>query len=232
MESKYSCLIVDDEYPAHDVIEALLKPYSNLKCTKNCYNGEDALLEINEKHYDIVFLDINMPIINGIELLSKIESKPAIIVTTAYTNFAFEAYENDAVDYLQKPMSPQRFDKAIQKAIDYIEKRKTSINQFITLKIDGFKQKINQNTILYCQSMGNYTKFFIQNYTKPILVHNTLIHHLNILNQDLFIQIHRSYVINYNFISRKKDNTLILLDEIELPIGRKFMPIISSLVLK
>lgn len=100
MELNYSCLIVDDEYPAHDVVKALINMNSQLEFVKSCYNGEDALSELTTNSYDIVFLDINMPILNGIDLLEKLEQKPAVIVTTAYTDFAFDAYQNDAVDYL------------------------------------------------------------------------------------------------------------------------------------
>jgi two-component system, LytTR family, response regulator len=232
MEPNYSCLIIDDEYPAHDVIKALLKSFPNLAFTKSCYNGEDALHEITTTTYDIVFLDVNMPIISGIELLKKLETKPAIIMTTAYTNFAFEAYENDAVDYLQKPIAQQRFQKAISKAIDYAKKSRIERFKPIFLKIDGLKQKINQEDIIYCQSMGNYTRFYVQNSPKPIIVHETLAYQLTILNKDLFIQVHRTCIVNKLFIARKRENQLVLKDETELPIGRKFISNINSILLK
>jgi two-component system, LytTR family, response regulator len=223
MESSYSCLIVDDEYPAHDVITALLKSCTHLKCVKSCYNGEDALVEINTNAYDIVFLDVSMPILNGIDLLRNIEVKPAIIMITAYTNFAFEAYENDAVDYLQKPISEQRFNKAITKAVDYAKKRRTEAAKTIVLKIDGIKHEINQESIMYCQSMGNYTRFFVANSSKPILVNKSLTNQLTALNQDLFVQIHRTCIVNKLFIVSKRENTLVLENDIQLPIGRKFI---------
>jgi two-component system, LytTR family, response regulator len=232
MESNYSCLIVDDEYPAHDVIKALLKSFPNLEFIKSCYNGEDALDEINTNAYDIVFLDVNMPIITGIELLKKLESKPAIIFTTAYTNFAFEAYENDAVDYLQKPIALQRFQKAISKAIDYVKNNRVESTTPILLKIDGLKQKINQEQIIYCQSMGNYTRFYVENILKPIVVLETLANQLAVLDKDLFVQVHRTCIVNKLFIARKKDNLLLLKDETELPIGRKFIATLNSILLK
>ncbi len=232
MGFNYSCLIVDDEYPAHDVIKALLKLHDNLEFSKSCYNGEDALHEINTKKYDIVFLDVNIPILNGIEVLKKINHKPAIIMTTAYTNFAFDAYENDAVDYLQKPISEQRFKKALEKALDYAQKRKLVIIEPIILKVNGIKQKVNQEDIIYCQSMGNYTKFYLKNNTKPILVNETLASQRTTLNHDLFIQIHRTCIVNRAFIVRKKENLLILKNEFELPIGRKFMSLLNAELLK
>jgi two-component system, LytTR family, response regulator len=232
MESNYSCLIVDDEYPAHDVIKALLKAHPHLEFVKSCYNGEDALQEINTNVYDIVFLDVNIPIINGIDLLKEIVAKPAIVMTTAYTNFAFEAYENDAVDYLQKPISELRFEKAITKALDYAKKKRAELFKKIILKIDGVKRKINQENIVYCQSMGNYTRFFLENNMKAILVSETLASQLLVLNQAMFIQIHRTCIVNKLFIARKKENLLVLKDETELPIGRKFIANINSVLLK
>jgi two-component system, LytTR family, response regulator len=228
MESFYSCLIIDDEYPAHDVIKALLNTIPNLAFAKSCYNGEEALLEINSNHYDIVFLDVNIPIINGIDLLKKLESKPAVIMTTAYTNFAFEAYEHDAVDYLQKPISEQRFSKAIIKAIDYIKNRKLLSFKTISFKIDGIVQKVNPKDIIYLQSMGNYTKFYLRNYNKPVVVNKSLSSQLLDLNSKIFIQIHRTCIVNKSFIQSRKENILILQNNVQLPIGRKYKHLLSS----
>ncbi len=228
MESNYSCLIVDDEYPAHDVIKSLLKGYSNLTFVKNCYNGEDALHEIKTGLYDIVFLDINMPILNGIDLLKEIDNKPAIVITTAYTNFAFEAYENDAVDYLQKPISEQRFKKAITKAIDYTKQHTMANLKPLVLVIDGIKRTVQQNKIIYCQTMGNYLRIFLEAMPKPIIIKNTLANQLCELNPTLFFQVHRTCIVNKNFILGRKQNQLIILNNIHLPIGRKYMSNIEN----
>jgi DNA-binding LytR/AlgR family response regulator len=203
MEANFKCLVVDDEHHAHVVILTLLKAFANLEFVKSCYNGEDAIEELNRTYYDIVFLDVNMPMLNGIDLLNKIDTKPAIIMTTAYTDFAFEAYENDVVDYLQKPIAKQRFEKAIIKAIEYAKKRRLALFNTITIKVDGLKQKINQENILYCQSMGNYTKFYLHN-SKPIIIHDTLANQLLILNDNIFMQIHRTCIVNKLFVASKK----------------------------
>lgn len=229
MESNYTCLIVDDEYPAHDVIKALIKLNIQLSFEKSCYTGEDALLEITNGTYDLVFLDINMPGLSGIEVLQKLESKPAIIITTAYTDFAFDAYQNDAIDYLQKPISIDRFEKATNKAIIYAQNRKLENTQFLTIKVDGIKQKINQEDILYCQSMGNFVKYFVNNMPKPIIVNQSLSSQLKELNPNLFIQIHRTCIVNRLFVMRKKDKCLVLRGEVELPIGRKYISILNSI---
>lgn len=223
MESKYSCLIVDDEYPAHNVIKTLLLPFSSLEFVKSCYNGEDAIEEINEKFlYDIVFLDINMPIINGIELIAKLKKKPAIIITTAYTTFAFEAFENDAIDYLQKPISSERFEKAIKKALEICEKRRLDTVKTITLKIDGIYTSVNQLDIIYIRSMENYCKFYLKNKTAPVLLNEPLHKQLEKLDASLLLQIHRTCIVNKLYITQKKGNVLELNNDIKLPIGRNY----------
>ena len=232
MEFKYTCLIVDDEYPAHDVIKALLVPFPNLEFVKSCYNGEDAIEEINGNFaYDIIFLDINMPIINGIEMISKLKTKPVIVVTTAYTSFAFDAYENDAIDYLQKPISSERFEKAIEKAIEICQIKKNNFINKIVLKEDGLKLNFQENEIIYLESMGNYTKFFLQNRPKPILLNEPLSKQIEKLNNNLFLRIHKTFIVNKTFIAGKKANILILNNQKALPIGRKFYPMVNLLKL-
>ncbi len=231
MESKYACLIVDDEYPAHDVIKALMMPFPNLEFIKSCYNGEDAIEEINQNNYDIVFLDINMPIINGIEMIAKLKTKPAIIMTTAYTDFAFQAFENDAIDYLQKPISSERFEKAVNKAITNCERKKNNLVNNILLKEDGLKLCFNENEIIYLESMGNYTKFFMRNRPKPILLNEPLSKQIEKLNSNLFLQIHKTFIVNKSFVASKKANILILNNQKTLPIGRKFCSMVNLLKL-
>ncbi len=125
----------------------------------------------------------------------------------------------------------ERFAKAVAKAIVYAHKKKLEATQFLTVKIDGFKQKINQEEIIYCQSMGNFTRFFLKNTSKPVIVNQSIAHQLTQLNPELFIQIHRTCIVNKSFIARKKENLLLLINEVELPIGRKFMPKIHSVII-
>nr|HPN70893.1 LytTR family DNA-binding domain-containing protein [Saprospiraceae bacterium] len=166
--------------------------------------------------------------LSGIEVLQKIESKPAIIVTTAYTDFAFDAYQNDAIDYLQKPIAIDRFEKAISKAIIYAQSKKLEHTEFLTVKVDGIKQKIKQEDIMYCQSMGNFVKLFVNNISKPLIVNQSLSNQFKELNPNLFIQIHRTCIVNRSYIKRKKDKCLVLINEAELPIGRKYISMLNS----
>jgi two-component system, LytTR family, response regulator len=232
METIYTYLIADDEHPAHEVIEILLQSFPNLKLEKRCYNGEEALTEINTNKYDIVFLDVNMPKLNGIELLEKVPQKPAVIITTAYNNFAFEAYQNDAVDYLQKPISTERLAKAMAKAIAYAKEKRAEKAKYIILKVDGISTKVKQDDILYMRSMVNHSKYYVKNRVKPILINEAFSKQLPKLDNDLFIQTHRTCIVNKTCIKGRKESELIIENNILLPIGRKYINTIQKLLIE
>jgi two-component system, LytTR family, response regulator len=231
MNSRYTYLIADDEHPAHDVIQILLQSFPNLDYVKSCYNGEEALQEMNTNDYDIVFLDVNMPKLNGIELLAKVQNKPAIIITTAYNTFAFEAYQNDAVDYLQKPISTERLAKAITKAIAYAKEKRAEKYQYILLKIDGLATKVLQDDIVYIRSMVNYSKYYLKNKSKPVLINEAFSKQLLKLDSNQFIQIHRTCIVNKSFITGKKENELLVEPNTLLPIGRKYIADIQKILM-
>jgi DNA-binding LytR/AlgR family response regulator len=232
MDSRYTYLVADDEHPAHEVIQILLQSFPNLDFAKSCYNGEEALHEMNTNHYDIVFLDVNMPKLNGIELLAKVENKPAIIITTAYNSFAFEAYQNDAVDYLQKPISTERLAKAIAKAKAFVNERRAQNVAFVMLKADGLIAKINQQDILCIRSMVNHSKYYLKDRAKPIVINEAFSKQLLKLDSNMFMQTHRTCIVNRHFIKGRKENDLIVAPNMLLPIGRKYLSDIQRLVIE
>jgi DNA-binding LytR/AlgR family response regulator len=230
METYYSCLIVEDEKPAHEVLKSHIKKLPQLQFAKSVYNGKEAYDILQSQQFDIVFLDIEMPIISGIELLRELHPKPAIIMTTAYTDFAFEAYQHDAVDYLQKPISFLRFSKAIEKAIQYCNQKKHAENKIteITIKADGEKIIILLSEIIYIASMGNYIKLVVGNQKKPLVVYDTLSKIYDKLDKNQFVQIHKSYIININCIAEKNGEIVKLTNREELPIGRKYSVLLKK----
>ena len=233
MEPRYSCLIVDDEFPAHEVINILLKNFNEIVFSKSVYNGQDAILEINiANKYDIVFLDINMPLFNGIEVLKNTKNKPEIIITTAYTEFAFDAYQNDAVAYLQKPFTEDNFSKAVKKAVHILKNKSKENLKNISVKIDGFNRLIDQNEILYLRSLGNYTKLIIKNSEKAIIVNESFSKQFSKLESNNFIQIHRTCIVNKKHIVKRKENNLVMTNNHLLPIGRKYSIEIANLFIK
>jgi DNA-binding LytR/AlgR family response regulator len=224
METIYRCLIVDDEKPAHEVIKSHISKLPNLQFVRSVFNGKEALEALKTEQYDIVFLDIEMPIITGMELLSALHPKPAIVLCTAYTDFAFEAFQHEAVDYMQKPISFIRFQKAVDKAIVYcmqLNAVKNSITH-LCIKVDGQKMELPTAEILYLNSMGNYVKVYMLNHAKPYIVYDTLANMHDALNKKEFIQIHRSAIVNKQFIVQKTIDQVLMHNGQMLPIGRKY----------
>jgi two-component system, LytTR family, response regulator len=230
MESRYACLIVDDEKPAHLVIKSHIEKCEDLYFKDSAFNGKVAIKLLLENQYDVVFMDINMPIINGIEVLQTLVHRPATIITTAYSEFAFEGYQNDAIDYLLKPISFQRFQKAIEKAKKVFAPfpEINSKLEEITLKIDGINRIFDTDDILYFESIGNYLKVFFVNQSKPIVVYDSLKNVLQNTSNKVFKQTHKSFIINIKHIIDKKKEFLVLKNGKQVPLGRKFEVLFSS----
>jgi DNA-binding LytR/AlgR family response regulator len=232
MESKYTCLIIDEKAADHDILKAFLLCWSNLKFMKSCFNVEEAIIELNEHHYDIVFFDVSLSNGASIDLIAKLNKKPTIIITSDDTSFAFEAYENDAVDYLLKPIIKSRFARAIRKALTYSKERRKEKKKYIELKIDGLATKIDQEEIIYIRSMVNHSKYYLVNRAKPIVINEAFSKQLPKLNADLFLQSHRTCIVNVKFVIGKKEKELILSNKVYLPIGRKYFPGLQSLLMQ
>jgi two-component system, LytTR family, response regulator len=224
METKYRCLIVDDEKPAHEVIKSHISKLPQLQYEASVYNGKEALDILQTQPFDIVFLDIEMPIVNGIELLQALQPKPAVIMVTAYTEFAFAAYQHEAVDYLQKPISYIRFHKAVEKAMFFCEQKKKIENTIthLKIKVDGEIMQIPLAEIMYCNSMGNYVKIITSSSAKPLIVYDALSNIYDSLDKNIFVQVHRSYIVNKLFIQQTNLDNIVLLNSEVLPVGRKY----------
>ena len=230
MDIKYNCLIIDDEVPAHKVIISHIEKLNFLVYKTSAYNGAEGLNKLVNETFDIVFLDIEMPILNGLEVLESIPNKPAVIITTAYSNFAFEAYQNDAVDYLLKPISLPRFIKAIEKAKLFCASKLAVIkatNIKVKVKVNGEYITIDYDTITYIESIGNYIKIHTKQ-KKSFIVYETLKGISDKITNDLFVQIHKSFVVNLAFAIDVLPSK-VLLDTLELPLGRKYELQVSKL---
>ena len=218
----YKCLIVDDEKPAHLVLKSHIDSCQDLEFIASAYNGKEAIEIIKQLQIDIVFLDIQMPLLNGMEVLEKLTEKPAIILTTAYSNFAFEAYQHDVIDYLLKPIHFSRFFKAIEKAKIYIDK--SALLKFNTLEIktNGNVISLKHDEIIYIQSIGNYVKIHTSTNTSAFLGYYSLKKLLNILPSNLFLQTHKSYIVNQNFLQTMDSHQITLTNRMIIPLGRKY----------
>jgi DNA-binding LytR/AlgR family response regulator len=232
MATPYKCLIVDDEKPAHLVIKSHISHCEDLEFVASAYNGKEALNLLINYEFDFVFLDIEMPLINGIELLQTLPKRPATIITTAYSNFAFEAYQQDAVDYLLKPISFPRFLKAIEKAKYFWKsnQEQKNIKNSILLRIDGEAKEVKLEQIVYFQSIGNYVKVVFNGNQKSVVVYDTLKNIVDMTPSERFVQTHKSYIANIDYIQSVDKESLLLKGDISIPLGRKYELMVQKII--
>lgn len=230
MEIKYKCLVVDDEKPAHRVIKSHIEQCSELVFGGSAYNGKEALQMLDKQHYDIIFLDINMPIVTGVELMEKMPIRPVTIVTTAYSDYALKSFQHDAVDYLLKPVSLPFFVKAVEKAKLFCDanSQKISVKNTIRLKVNGEITDIKLVEIICIESVGNYLKIYIRENIVPIVVYGSLIEIMDNLDTR-FIQVHRSHIVNSEHLIGNSKLNLTLTDNRMVPVGRKYKILVDKL---
>lgn len=232
MENRFKCLIVDDENPAHFVIKSHIERCDDLIFSESVFNGKEAISLLKSKSFDIVFMDINMPLFTGIEVLQTLPIRPATIITTAYNDFAFDAYQLDAVDYLLKPISFPRFSKSVDKARAFLNLKtsKNEVQKNIFFKVDGYEQPFLLDEILYFESMGNYLKIHFITHSRPVIVYESLKNLTENLPSDKFIQIHKSFIINIGFVQKISKESIEISNKIQLPIGRKYELLATKMI--
>lgn len=212
------CLIVDDETPAIRLLESYVKKVPFLELVKSTTNPIEAIQIIEQENLDIVFLDIQMPTITGIQLSKIVKDKVNVIFTTAYPQFALESYDLNAADYLLKPFEFERFYAAVLK-IKPIKTRNEAPADFIFIKTDGKNnfEKVDVKDILYIESLKNYVSMHLTN--KQIITYSTLKHFENELSKDRFIKIHKSFIVSIHHITKTDSLTVYLTNGSNLPIG-------------
>ncbi len=234
-----NCLIVDDEPLAHQVIESYIQKVERLKIVGNCYNAVDTINFLHKNHVDLVFLDINMPELTGIDLLKTLQDPPMIILTTAYSEFALESYELGVTDYLLKPIRFERFLKAVNKVLDIFDRQvttelvqnnssasgKSAVQDHILAKANGITHKIMLSNIHYIQSYGNFIKIFTDE--KVYLTAETMKNIENTLSESNFIRVHKSYLVNTEHIEKILSNSLFVAGT-EIPIGNTYKQILQQ----
>jgi two-component system LytT family response regulator len=233
MELTYRCLIIDDETPAHKALASHIAKYDDLEHSGSAFNGMQAMKMLNENSYDIIFLDINMPVISGVELMEMQPNRPITIVTTAYSDFALSAYQNDAIDYLMKPISFDKFSKAIEKAKTFysgisLKKETNAKGKMLSYRVNGRITEILLDDIIYIESLGNYMKLFSSKVNLPTIIYGSLLNITAELNVADFVQIHRSYVVNANKIQSYTSKTVTMCNGEILAVGRKYQILLDS----
>jgi DNA-binding LytR/AlgR family response regulator len=225
---KLRCLLIDDEPPALKVLQSHIEQISGLEVVATCSNAVEAIDVLHRKAVDVMFLDIKMPKIIGTEFLRSLSHPPKVIFVTAYRDYAVEGFELDAVDYLVKPVSFERFVKAIDRlnrtsgseAVFELKTYKPNPQAFVYLKTDRIMQKILVNEILYIESLKDYVKVVFTN-GKNLVVKQSISAMQNLLSEHQFIRVHRSYIVSINKISGYSGMS-VRLSSTEIPIGRLY----------
>lgn len=216
------CLIVDDELIAIKDIVSNIEKINFLIVEDTCSSAIEAAEILKKGNIDLMFLDINMPYLSGIEFLESLDKAPLTILSTAYSEYALDGYRLNVIDYLLKPISFQRFFQAVQKAQEIFQTQillqnveDSQPNLFIR-QGDSF-QKIDWNDILYVEGMQNYLKIHLSN--KTLTIHQTMVSLEALLPKDAFYRIHKSYLINVYKIDSISGGRLFINGE-ELPISK------------
>ncbi|MCG2615761.1 LytTR family DNA-binding domain-containing protein [Terrimonas sp. NA20] len=211
-------IAIDDEPIALEVIRQHCRsiPFIQLE---QCFTDPDAAMSwLNDNKVDLLFLDIRMPDISGIDFLKQLNPAPPTIFTTAHSEHAVQSFELDALDYLLKPFSTERFLKACLKAKDWLELRSAAKRDAFLFIKTGYEQvKVQLNEIIYIQSAGNYVQFVLQG-QKKLLSRSTMAETMAMLPPEDFVRIHRQYIAGKQHISRIEKNT-VYCEEMALPVG-------------
>ena len=209
-----NCIIVDDEPMARKVLEEYIEDISFLQLIGKVENPVKATAMLNSNNIDLMFLDINMPRMNGMDFLRHTDSLPMTIMTTAYTEYAIEGFELDVIDYLVKPFSAERFLKACVKAKEFFELRNkpsgelnaATLNDYFFVKCDGKIEKVFYNDLLYVEAMLNYVVLHTDN--KKMIVYLTIKSVEEQLPASIFLKIHKSTIVNVTKIKSIEGNEI------------------------
>ncbi|GGH36574.1 DNA-binding response regulator [Dyadobacter endophyticus] len=221
------CLIVDDEPIARQIIRTYCAHLPYLRVAGECGSALEARTVLMQQKVDIVFLDINMPVMDGISFLKTLKTPPQIIFTTAYKEYAVDAFDLAACDYLLKPFSLERFIVAVDKAMEkllptgntFMDAGESKGDDFLFLKSDGKIYKVMHEDLLYAEANGNYTK--VRTVQHTLLPAMTFSGFEGLVPKSKFLRIHRSFIINKSKIDHIEGNR-VFIQNTEIPIGSNY----------
>lgn len=216
---KVNCIIVDDEPASREVLLTYIAGTETLQLVAECKNAIEANEALARLDIDLMFLDINMPKISGLQFLKSLPSPPKVIFTTAYAEFALEGFNLDAVDYLLKPFSFERFLKAINKYNYFGDGEGVLTNRTVLLKSDKKLYRVLTSEVNYIEAVGDYVKVWFGE--QSIVVHSTFQDILEQLSHPDILKIHRSFAIAINKFDHIEGNQVFLLGK-ALPIGKAY----------
>jgi len=235
---KIKCLVIDDEQPAREMLRQHIAGVEALELAGTCANAVEAISFLKEQQVDLLFLDIQMPQLLGTDFIRTLKNSPKVIFTTAYRKYAVEGFELDAVDYILKPISFQRFLKAVNKVLQTNlatlqpsssanEDHAEQSNAFLYFRVDRKMVKVFFNDILFIEGLKDYIK--IVTATRAIITKYVLSTLEEVLPSDEFLRIHKSYIVAINKIESYNADSIQIAKH-ELPIGRLFKHIVSKVL--
>jgi DNA-binding LytR/AlgR family response regulator len=227
---KIKCLIVDDEPPAREILKQHIAGVEALELVGTCSNAVEAISFLKDHQTDLIFLDIQMPQLPGTNFIRTLKSPPKVIFTTAFRKYALEGFELDAVDYLLKPISFERFLKGVNKVLQMssslpatvssiVQDNKESAHPFLYFRVDRKMVKVFFHDILFVEALKDYIKIVMPNRT--VITKYVLTTLAELLPADEFLRIHKSYIVAINKIDSYNTDTIQIAKH-ELPIGRLY----------
>ena len=225
-----TCIIIEDQPPAQRILKKYIEDIGHLQLKATFSSAIDAISFLAKEKIDLIFLDIHLPKLSGMDFLKSATTNSQVILTTAFSDYALESYEYNVVDYLLKPFSFQRFVKAVSK----LSKPQESVNKIADLPSantifikSGYEYlKVTISDILYIKSDADYTEIYTT--AKKYLTSNSLRYWLEKLKNSTFCQIHKSYIVNINHVVKIASNTTTLSNDAQLPIGRSYKSVFDK----
>ena len=219
------CLIVDDEPLSRQVLKGFVADHPDLELAGESKDALEAMSFLEKYEVDLLFLDINMPKLSGVNFYKSLQKKPEVIFTTAYSEFAVEGFELNAIDYLMKPIAFERFIKAIQKVKDKLGQNSTSlpVQDYIMLKADKKMYRTPYEDILFCEALGDYVKVHLKD--KVLIVTTTMKKLLAELPEQIFLRTHKSYIINKTKVEYIEGNQIMIGSQM-ISIGQSYRDVV------
>jgi DNA-binding LytR/AlgR family response regulator len=220
------CLIVDDEEMSRRILESLLQQIEDLTVVAVCSNAIEAINILRKEEIDLIFLDIEMPEMSGMELVKSVPDLPQVVFVTSKKEYALEAFELHVTDYVHKPVNLARLLKAVGRARDLGAKVKTKDSDDIYLKVEGKLVRVDLKEVIYIESLGDYVVFNTEKKEK-LIVHSTLKNIDDKITNTKFLKVHRSFIVNLSKIVDIQETNLVVKDKV-IPISRAHKPALMN----
>lgn len=226
----YKCLIIEDQLPAQRILQTYLEEIPELELIATCTSPVEAMQHLKNHNIYVIFLDIHLPKISGLNFLRSLKNPPHIVITTAFSEHALEGFELDVADYLLKPFSFERFFKAVTKVVQPTRltgelSKEVAPDTFMYIKVDKAVQRIEFNDLHYLKSDGDYVWLMCDE--KRYFLQQSLKYWQNALPGTQFIRIHKSYIVNLSSVLKIEGNEVIVKDA-RLPIGRMYRDMLNN----